>query len=95
MKSVRIALAMAMAAAAGLAVGILIAPEKGKRTRRKITEAGLDLIEDFEQSCQDILEELKGKAENEYHKIAQRCQCGSTCQKSDQQKRATMSDANL
>ena len=86
MKSIRIALAIALAAAAGLAAGILIAPEKGKRTRRKLTEAGSDLIEDFEQSCQDMLEDLKGKAEKEYHKIAQRCQCGSECQKGDQQK---------
>lgn len=93
MKSVKIALAIALAAAAGLAAGILIAPEKGKRTRRKLSEAGLDLIEDFEQSCQDTLEELKGKAEKEYHKIVQRCQRGSACQKTDQQKK-TLSDAN-
>ncbi|SDF55818.1 YtxH-like protein [Dyadobacter soli] len=83
MKSIRIALAIAMAAAAGLAAGILIASEKGKRTRRKISEAGLDLIEDLQQRCQDALEELKGKAQKEYDNIAQRCQCGSTCQKSD------------
>ncbi|MGN7884263.1 YtxH domain-containing protein [Dyadobacter sp. 22481] len=95
MKSIRIALAITLAAAAGLAAGILIAPEKGKRTRRKLTEAGLDLIEDLEKSCQDTLEDLKGKAEKEYHKIAQRCQCGSAFQKSDQQKEATLSDANL
>lgn len=95
MKSIRIALAIALAATAGLAAGILIAPEKGKRTRRKLTEAGLDLIEDLQQSCQDTLEELKDKAEKEYHKIAQRCQCGSACQKGDQPNEATISNANL
>lgn len=95
MKSIRIALAIALAATAGLVAGILIAPEKGKRTRRKLTEAGLDLIEDFEQGCQDALEDLKDKAEKEYHKIAQRCQCGSACRKGDQQKKAAMSDVNL
>lgn len=95
MKSIKIALAIALAAAAGLAAGILIAPEKGKRTRRKLAEARLDLIEDFEQSCQDTLEDLKDKAEKEYHKIAQRCQCGSACRKGDQQKEAAMIDVNL
>jgi len=95
MKSIRIALAIALAAAAGVAAGILIAPEKGKRTRRKLTEAGLDLIEDLKQCCQDTLEDLKDKAEKEYYQIAQRCQCGSACQKGDQQKEATTSDAIL
>jgi gas vesicle protein len=90
MKTIRIALAIALAAGAGFAAGILIAPEKGKRTRRKLTEAALDLIEDLERSCQDKLEDLKGKAEKEYHEIARRCQCGSACQKDDKEKDPTV-----
>lgn len=86
MKYTRIALAIALAAAAGFTAGVLTAPEKGKRTRRKLSDAALDLIEDLEQNCQDTLEDLKAKAENEYRKLTQGC--GSTCRKEDQQREA-------
>lgn len=84
MKYTRIALAIALAAAAGFTAGVLTAPEKGKRTRRKLSDAALDLIEDLEQNCQDTLEELKDKAEKEYRKLAQGC--GSICRKENQQR---------
>ncbi|MGG7665511.1 YtxH domain-containing protein [Dyadobacter sp. BHUBP1] len=86
MKYTRIALAIALAAAAGFTAGVLTAPDKGKRTRRKLSDAALDLIEDLEQNCQDTLEDLKVKAEKEYRKMAQGC--GSMCRKEDQQREA-------
>lgn len=86
MKYTRIALAIALAAAAGFTAGFLTAPDKGKRTRRKLSEAALDLIEDLEQNCQDTMEDLKARTEKEYRKLAQGC--GSTCQKEDQQRKS-------
>lgn len=85
MKYTRIALAIALATTAGFAAGVLTAPEKGKRTRRKLSEAALDLIEDLEQNYQDTLEDLKAKAEKEYRKLAHGCPNESVHQKKDQQ----------
>jgi len=83
MKNIRIALALALAVSVGLAAGILVAPEKGGRTRRKLREAASDLLEDLEQSCQDTIEDLKDKAEKKYYELVHRLECGSTCQNDD------------
>ena len=86
MKNIRIALAIALAAGAGLAAGILIAPEKGSRTRRKFRNTAVDLIEDLEQICQDTIEDFKHKVEKKYQEVARQFECGPVCYKDNNQK---------
>ena len=45
---------------AGLVVGILLAPEKGSETRRKIADKGIDLKNKFN----DFVDELSSEAED-------------------------------
>jgi gas vesicle protein len=47
MKPGKIILTVISAAAAGLLTGLLFAPEKGNRTRRRILEKGQDAIDDM------------------------------------------------
>jgi gas vesicle protein len=47
MKPGKIILTVISAAAAGLLTGVLFAPEKGNRTRRRILERGQDSIDDL------------------------------------------------
>ncbi len=49
------------AAAAGLLTGILLAPEKGSRTRRKMIEKGEDSFDDLKNSINHSVRDLKKK----------------------------------
>jgi gas vesicle protein len=89
MKNIRIALAIALAAGAGLAAGILIAPEKGARTRRKFRNTATDLMDDLEETCQDTIQDFKDKVERKYREIAHQFECGSTSQSDESQHKVT------
>lgn len=61
-------------AAVGAAVGILLAPDKGKNTRKKIARTTRDItrsveekIEDMKESVSDLMEEIKEAAETLTH----------------------------
>jgi gas vesicle protein len=51
--------ALLLGAAIGGALGILFAPDKGSRTRRKIMDKGEDLTDAMQEKFNDFLEEVK------------------------------------
>lgn len=66
MKTSNVVLGLLGAAAAGAALGILLAPDKGSETRKKIATKGNDLKNNFKSS----LESLAGKASEKVSKLS-------------------------
>ena len=83
MKATSLLLGVLGAAAAGVVVGLLIAPDKGSETRRKISEktedwrnqvnnliqTGKDYVKDITGTVKSEAESLKGDAENRYNRV--------------------------
>ena len=62
---------------AGLVVGILLAPEKGSETRRKIADKGIDLknkFNDFVDGLQNKFEDVKDEAGRMANKAKEKAQ---------------------
>ncbi|MDL2262374.1 YtxH domain-containing protein [Bacteroidales bacterium OttesenSCG-928-I21] len=64
-------IAFVSGAAVGAALGILFAPDKGVKTRKKIakktrdiTDSAREKLEDFIESAEEIVDELKENASN-------------------------------
>lgn len=55
--------ALLFGAAVGGALGILLAPDKGSETRKKILAKGDDLTEGLKDKFQDFLDEIKREME--------------------------------
>jgi gas vesicle protein len=47
---------------AGIAIGILIAPDKGTETRKKIS----DKLDDYKDDAQDLVEKTAGKIKSKF-----------------------------
>jgi gas vesicle protein len=55
--------ALLLGAAVGGALGILFAPDKGIRTRKKIMDKGEDLTDSMQEKFNDFMEEMKREIE--------------------------------
>ncbi|MEO8761311.1 MAG: YtxH domain-containing protein [Bacteroidia bacterium] len=53
--------ALLLGAAVGVAIGILLAPDKGSETRKKMSEGATDLANDAEEEIKDVIDALKKK----------------------------------
>lgn len=65
----KILAALAIGAAAGVIAGVLLAPDKGSETRRKLSEEGQKLAESLKRKCCKVTDDLKKEArdaENEF-----------------------------
>ncbi len=71
MKSANVLLGVLVGALAGAAVGVLMAPDKGSRTRKRITDMGEDYADNIRNAVSDLMETIgysyeksKGQAED-------------------------------
>lgn len=56
--------ALLVGAAAGALVGLLLAPESGDKTRRKLNKTAKDLLDDLEDAWEDSAERIKSLADS-------------------------------
>lgn len=61
--SIKAFLATLTGVASGIAIGILVAPDKGSATRKKITQKGDDYLQDIKQELSDLRSDLNRKVE--------------------------------
>jgi len=64
MKSGKVVLGVLAGIAAGAALGILLAPDKGSETRRKISKKGTDSIDGLKEKIDEFTDTLNEKFEN-------------------------------
>ncbi len=81
MNAGKVILSIALGVAAGAVIGVLLAPEKGSETRRKITDKTNDYADglktkfnDFIESMLDKFDNVKTEAENLAHKGMQKAE---------------------
>jgi gas vesicle protein len=65
MKTAKVVLSILAGAAAGALAGILFAPAKGSKTRKKILRKG----EDYYDSLKDKVDDLFEEASNKFEKV--------------------------
>lgn len=63
MNTGKVVLSVLVGIAAGAALGALFAPDKGTNTRKKISKAGDNYIEEMEEKFNDLLEKFNDKYE--------------------------------
>lgn len=57
-------IALLAAAAAGIALGMLLAPEKGSEIRKKVKKFAEDLVDDLKEKSESAVSEMKGKEDD-------------------------------
>jgi gas vesicle protein len=70
MKTGKILLGVLAALAAGATLGILLAPDSGSDTRKKIIKSGEDYLDSVKSKFNEIFENLSGKSGNGEGKMA-------------------------
>ncbi|MDF9795126.1 gas vesicle protein [Catalinimonas alkaloidigena] len=61
--------ALLIGAAAGAITGLLLAPESGDKTRRKLNKSAKDLMDDLEDAWEDSAEKIKDLADSAVEEI--------------------------
>jgi gas vesicle protein len=61
MSTGKIVLGVLAGIAAGAALGVLIAPDKGTNTRRKIKQSGADLADDLKENVTSVVDNITHK----------------------------------
>jgi gas vesicle protein len=64
MKSQKVIAGILIGAAAGVALGLLFAPYKGSKTRRKLVGAGADLKDTIKDKIDDLVNTIKDRFQN-------------------------------
>ena len=64
MNSSKIVLGILGGVAAGALLGVLFAPEKGSKTRKKIVNKSNDIVDDLKNKFEDLYEDVTDKYEN-------------------------------
>ena len=64
MESGKVVLGILGGVAVGALLGVLFAPDKGSRTRRKILEKGQDYTDDLKEKFDDLLTSVSKKYED-------------------------------
>ncbi|WP_310560484.1 YtxH domain-containing protein [Flavobacterium sp.] len=64
MNSSKVVLGILGGVAAGALLGVLFAPEKGSKTRRKIVNKSSDFVDDVKDKFEDLYEDVTNKYEN-------------------------------
>jgi gas vesicle protein len=58
----KVILGVLAGAAIGVAIGMLLAPDSGSNTRKKIAGKGAEYIDDLEEKFNDLLDKMGAKA---------------------------------
>jgi gas vesicle protein len=77
MKKTNVLLSVMAAAGAGIIVGILLAPNSGARTRRRVINLGQDSLEDFMDTVEDSFDEFKGQTQRRFSDLKTQLKCGN------------------
>lgn len=71
MKSNKVIGTLLVGAATGAVVGLLLAPEKGSRTRDKLYQKGTDIADDVEKRLQKLNKGIKKQIEESRRELAE------------------------
>jgi gas vesicle protein len=64
MNSSKVALGVLSGVAIGAIAGLLFAPAKGSKTRKRILNTGKEYVDNFKEKFEDLSQELTNKYEN-------------------------------
>ena len=67
MNSTKVVLGILGGVAAGALLGVLFAPEKGSKTRKKIVDKSKDFADDMKEKFEDLYSDVTDKYENLLH----------------------------
>lgn len=65
----KVVAALLVGAVAGALTGLLLAPESGDKTRRKLNKSAKDMIDDLEDAWEESAEKIKSLADSAVEEI--------------------------